>query len=177
MTLFTDKILKATVSDLPQLMETFMACTAEMKKHGIDQWNYQYPEPTEVLNDIRAGMVYVIKNSKRIVASVTLNEKQDAQYENVVWGFPSDKVLVMHRLAVHPVSQGMGISKRLCKFTDDFALKNGYEVIRLDAYSDNPVSNNLYLSQGYEIAAGVCFFHGVKKPFYCYEKKIKKGEL
>lgn len=171
--LFTDKIIKATISDLPLIMETFMACTAEMKKHGIDQWNYQYPFPTEVLKDIQKGTVFIFKNHKRVIGTITLNRDQDIQYRNINWNYKAENIMVMHRLAVHPASQGLGFSKKLCAFAEKYTLDNGCEVIRLDAYSENPVSNNLYLSQGYSIAPGVCYYHGVKRPFYCYEKKLK----
>ena len=172
MDLLTNRIVKATVSDLPLVIETFMACTAELKKQGINQWNYQYPEPTEVLKDIKNGTVFIIKNTKRVIASITLNQKQDIQYQNVDWQQKDAKVLVMHRLAVHPISQGEGFAKKMCKFAEKHALKLGLNSIRLDAFSDNPASNNLYLSLGYEVAAGICYYHDVKKPFFCYEKDL-----
>ena len=172
MNILTNKIVKASVVDLPAVMETFMDCTAEMRKYGIDQWNYQYPEPTQVLNDIRSGNLYVIKNSNRVLATVTLDQNQDKQYQKIDWIHKTKKVLVMHRLGVHPTVQGMGYGKRLCLFAEDHARRLKLEVIRLDAYSENPASNNLYLSLGYEIAPGVCYYNDVKKPFYCYEKDI-----
>ncbi len=172
MNLLLNRITKAAIADLPMVMETFMACTAELKKHGINQWNYQYPEPTEVLNDIKDGTVFIIKNSKRVVACITLNTKQDIQYKKVDWVHKDAKVMVMHRLAVHPASQGLGFAKKMCQFAEEHALKNGFNCIRLDAFSDNPSSNSLYLSLGYEIASGICYYHDVKKPFYCYEKEL-----
>lgn len=166
------KIVKATVEDLPSIMETFIACTSEMRKHGIDQWDYQYPEPATVLDDIRRGEVFVIKNHNRCLATVTIDDRQDKQYAKIGWKHRNGKVLVMHRLAVHPLAQGEGLGKLLCRFTEEFALDNGYSNIRLDAYSGNPVSNCLYLDLGYEKAEGHCYFHGNPKPFYCYEKDL-----
>lgn len=166
-------ILKAEVSDLPLIMETFLACTSELRKMGIDQWDFHYPDPTSVLNDIRDGRLYLVRNEKRCLGTITLTDEQDRQYDDVGWKFPGARVLVVKRLAVHPVVQGEGLGKRLSLFAEQFGRKHRYETIRLDTYSLNPVSNGLYRSMGYEMADGFCYFHNRLKPYYCYEKPIR----
>jgi ribosomal protein S18 acetylase RimI-like enzyme len=167
-------IQRAQVADLPLVMETFMACTSEMRKNGIQQWDYTYPEPGQVLNDIKAENVYVIKNQNRCIATVTLDDQQDRQYENIKWNYTDGKTLVIHRMAVHPVAQREGYGNLLCNFSLNYGKMKGYDNIRLDAYSGNLASNKMYIKHGFEVAEGFCFFHGNLKPFICYEATLLK---
>lgn len=169
-------IQKAQVGDLPLIMETFIACTSDMRKHGINQWDYTYPEPGQVLADIKSGTVFLIKRNNRCIATITLDNKQDKQYNQVNWSYNGGEALVIHRMAVHPLSQSEGYGKLLCQFAFDFARLRGYSNIRLDAYSGNPVSNILYQKCGFQVAEGFCFFHGNLKPFICYEAPISLSE-
>ncbi len=162
----------ANIDDLPTLMETFIACTSEMRKNNILQWDYTYPTPGLVLDDIEDENVFIIKRNNRSLGTIALNENQNKQYQNVNWKYNEGKILVIHRLSVHPLVQGEGIGKQLSLFAEDYARKNGYNAIRLDAYSKNPISNRMYQKLGYEKADGSCYFHGNPEPFNCYEKRI-----
>lgn len=166
------EIQPAQIEDLPSIMETFIACTSEMRKFGIMQWDYQYPAPQTVFKDIQKGNVFLVKKGNRCVATITLDEVQDEQYKKINWHYRDERPLIIHRMAVHPVVQGEGLGKWLCEFAENYGRLNGYENIRLDAFSGNPVSNKLYLSMGYEKADGLCYFHGNNLAFYCYEKHI-----
>jgi len=166
------EIRPAQIEDLPLIMETFIACTSEMRKFGIMQWDYQYPAPQTVFRDIQKGNVFVVMRAGRCIATVTLDEQQDEQYKKINWHHRDARPLIIHRMAVHPLAQGEGLGKWLCEFAVDYARLNGYENIRLDAYSGNPASNKLYQSMGFEKAEGLCYFHGNNIAFYCYEKHL-----
>ncbi len=47
--------------------------------------------------------------------------------------------MVIHRLAVDPEFQGLGLSSILMKYVENYAIKNSYFAIRLDAYTGNEV--------------------------------------
>ncbi len=162
----------ALIEDVDSIMDIFIACTDAMVAAGIHQWNYTYPTPKVVTQDIRKQEAYVFKEGEKCLATITLNTDQDKQYENINWSFPSDKVFVIHRLAVHPQAQGRGFGKQLCLLAEQVAQEQGCEVIRLDAYSENTISNQLYLRLGYQIADGYCYFHGNDIPFKCFEKRL-----
>jgi ribosomal protein S18 acetylase RimI-like enzyme len=68
------------------------------------------------------------------------------------------------------MAQGGGIARKLLKYADDFAVKNGYGTIRLDAFTQNERALRLYEKNGYEKVGSVLFRKG---EFYCYEKKMK----
>ena len=166
------KIEKASLDDVASIMDLFAACTKELQIAKIDQWDGSYPTATIFQRDIKAGEVFIIKDNQKLLATITLNGQQDEQYRLIDWKFRSKEVLVIHRLAVNPETQGLGFGKKLCQFAEVFGLENGFEVIRLDAYSGNPVSCRMYEKLNYHKANGLCWFHGNKLPFYCFEKKL-----
>ena len=166
------KIEKAVIDDIPLIMKLFEVCTKAMLKAQIDQWDGLYPTATIFKNDIQKGCVFVIKEKDILLATITLNDQQDKQYHQIDWNTQTDKVLVIHRLAVSPDAQGQGLGKKLCLFAETYGTENGFEVIRLDAYSGNPISCRMYEKLQYRKAKGFCWFHGNKLPFYCFEKKL-----
>ncbi len=167
-----DDVKIAQIEDIPLLMDIFIKCTDHMLAKGIQQWHYDYPNEQVISKDIKNKALFMIKNELGALATITLNEQQDQQYKNIRWKYTEGKVLVIHRLAVHPRSQGMGLGKKLCLFTENFAQANGFSIIRLDAYAGNPASNHIYTQLGYQKADGLCHFHNNPLPFYCYEKEI-----
>jgi len=166
------QIRMATLNDVDEIASLFKQVTDQMKAQGIEQWHYHYPLASHVTQDIMAehGHVYMIGN--QIAGTITIDTKQDSQYQNVQWQYPTDLCVVIHRLGVHPSFQGRGISKTLCRYAEHVALQQNIHHIRLDAYSLNPISNQLYASLGYHLADGFCHFHGNDAPFFCYEKRL-----
>ena len=152
------EISKGQLSDVENTLQMFVAITDALLENGVDQWNYDYPDTETLTNDVEDGSNYVIRGKDKILASIALNEIQDEQYRKIHWKCRNESVLVIHRLGVHPKAQGMGLGKKMCRFAEDYAQRNGYKRIRLDAYSRYPVSKRLYLSLGYHQANGYCYF-------------------
>jgi GNAT superfamily N-acetyltransferase len=153
------------------ILECFKRCTQRLLEIGIDQWDYSYPSLKDINADIQAGTCFIIINPAGI-ACITINQIQDPQYEKIRWRYLAPHVFVIHRLAVDPALAGRGFGKELCLFAEDHVKKMDGSVLRLDTYTKNPISNRLYTSLEYDVADGFCYFHGIKTPFICYEKKL-----
>jgi len=166
------QIRLAEMEDAEKIALLFKLVTDSMRANNVLQWHYKYPLVEHVIKDIENNTCYVFEIDGQIAGTITIDNNQDVQYKNVHWKYPTDICYVIHRLGVHPSYQGRKISKTLCLFAEHLALQNQIQYIRLDAYSLNPISNNLYPSLGYHLADGVCFFHGNDAPFNCYEKEI-----
>lgn len=164
-------IVRATEQDIISVMDMISECIKSMEAQGIYQWNKVYPNSEIIENDITNGYGYVIKDNNRCIAYVAINEEQSPEYSQIVWSTDESKVLVIHRLSVHPESQGKGIARRLMEFIEDFARSNEYSCIRLDAYSVNAAALRLYDRMGYK-RSGQIFFPFRDLPFYCYEKVL-----
>lgn len=170
------EIQRPTPEDIPEIADLFRLATDAMLAAGIDQWNYTYPLSSHILQDLDSQSIFIYEDNDRILATITLDGCQDEQYRKIKWVYPGSKPLVIHRLAVHPDAQGMGLATKMCMFAEDYATRHDFNSIRLDAYSRNPVSLNLYRKLGYKKAGGYCYFHKNPVPFFCFEKMVKLPE-
>ena len=81
--------------------------------------------------------------------------------------------MVVHRMAVNSNFRNQGVGISLLKFSEELALKNGISYLKTDTYSINDKMNSLFKKFGFRLA-GEMEFLGKEKPFYCYDKIIKK---
>ena len=165
------KITKASEQHLAEILSLCSDCSQIMKSKGIDQWDEVYPNKEIFLNDINNNSLYIarIENSQEIIACIVLNEYQDPEYKDIKWSFDQGKIAVIHRLMVHPKSEGRGIARNLVEFIEKLAKENGYTALRLDVFSQNLRSFNFYKKQGYHVSGKVNFRKG---EFLCCEKMI-----
>ncbi len=61
---------------------------------------------------LRVRSVTFLKDNGKCVAYVAINEEQSPEYSQINWFTDGRKVLVIHRLSVHPEFQGKGIAKK-----------------------------------------------------------------
>ncbi|MEM1220136.1 MAG: GNAT family N-acetyltransferase [Bacteroidota bacterium] len=160
----------ATAEDLPQLLTFFAQVRKGLEGAGIYQWGPAYPAAEQIRKDIAEQHVFCW--GEKMVGTITLDQQQSSQYEAVQWQIIGRQIGVIHRLAVHPDYWGQGLAKKLCLFAEEWGRSQGWEAIRLDTYSENPASQRLYESLGYQRAEGSCYFHDNPAPFFLYEKRI-----
>ena len=140
-----------------------------MNTQNIYQWDDIYPSYALLKEDIHNKTLFVFKNKGHIVGITVLNEQQEPEYQNISWKYQEGKVLVVHRLCIHPNFQGQGIAKQLMTFTEQYAKSNNYNSIRLDAFKQNENAVLLYKNRKYHQAGIVNFRKGA---FYCFEKNV-----
>jgi len=157
------------------LFQILLNCRQELDRKGIYQWTDHYPTRAIVENDIQLRHLYCMRLQEQYLGLVCINEEQDAAYTSVHWHMNSGKILVVHRLAVNPASQGQGIASKLMDFAENYARTNGYASVRLDAFSENKQVLKFYESRKY-IKRGEVFFPGRQVPFFCYEKELNPIE-
>jgi len=141
-------------------------------KQGIYQWDDGYPDASSRWQNPGGGDTWIMRDGDVLTASVTLDRNQDPQYEKIGWAYPSDRFLVVHRLCTHPGYQGRGLARQLAYFAEQQAQDLQLDVIRLDAYLGNPVSQKLYRSLGYHEAYGYCYYPPRDIMCNCFEKWV-----
>lgn len=142
-------IKKGTPSLIPAIKTLFRACVIHMKSQGIWQWNEDYPAIENIRQDIERGELYYIGEDEEVWATITLNDEQESQYQDITWNCKEGKILVIHRLATHPEKQGSGFAQQLMTFSEEYARSNDYAAIRLDSYEANLRSQDFYRKMGY----------------------------
>lgn len=168
-------VRQAKPQEIANILEIFTLVTDWMVAKGINQWNYTYPNSKVVSDDIEAKSNWVaLWDDKQIVGTITLNQDFDEQYATVKWDDSTQlsDIWSIHRLAVHPKHFGKGIGKGLCQYAEEYIAAQGGKAIRLDAYSENQISNKLYANLGYSLKEGKLYFHNNEIPFNAYEKLL-----
>lgn len=153
---------------LSRIMDIVTASIQRMESEGIDQWNVRYPNREIFEQDIAKGTLHGYVDNDQLQGVICLNEEQSPEYYGLPWITAGDKVLVIHRLVVHPEMQHQGIARQLMDYAENHAEKHGYTSIRLDVYSGNPYAIRLYEKRGFQ-RVGEVRFPGRRLPFYCYE--------
>ena len=107
------QIEKAKQTDVKKIMEVFKDCTEALLKTGVRQWDGTYPTIEMFQNDIEAGAVFVIKNGRVILATITLNQQQDEQYKNIKWKFPAKKTIDHSSVSCQPKNTRKRVGKTI----------------------------------------------------------------
>lgn len=156
--------------DLPEILELLRLLVIDMQQKGLDNWDETYPAEM-IPVDIDNKHLYKIAEDNVILGILALNEEQDQSYAQLTWQYKG-KALTVHRLAVHPKAQRKGIGRRLMTFAEEFAQKEGYNAIRLDAYSKGFIKD-FYEKLNYQTVG-----HVILNPeldfFVCLEKEIRR---
>jgi ribosomal protein S18 acetylase RimI-like enzyme len=166
-----DCIRIAQINDLEAAAAIVRDAAQSMNEQGIYQWDEIYPNNAVLQKDIEQRHMHLMVRGGEIVGLITLNEEQSPEYGDVSWSFQG-RVRVVHRLTVAQRHQGKGLASRLMDFVETDAISQGYDAIRLDAFTLNPIAIHLYESRDYKKAGTIRFRKGL---FFCYEKNLKSG--
>jgi len=164
-------IIQPSQDFIPTIMNLLSASTKHMESNGINQWGDFYPTKEIIKTDIQTKTLYTAVDNNILFGVINISENQEEQYNSIDWSDDSDKILVIHRLAVHPEYQKQGIARKLMDYAENYGQENGYSSIRLDAYSINKRVLRFYENLRY-IKRGEVFFPNRDAPFYCYEKLL-----
>jgi len=165
-------ITTAEKTSIPDIMNLISECISGMEAQGIYQWGDFYPTLDIITKDIQCESLYIMQNQKDCLGIISFDQEQEAEYEKIKWLSDKSPVLIVHRLAVFPKWQGLGIARKLMDYAERFAIENEYASIRLDVYSGNRRAIKFYEQRSYK-KTGQVFFPMREHPFYCYEKVLK----
>ncbi len=163
------RIVKATISDLPQIVAMTQDCAKNLIALGIFQWNENYPSREILERDIELEQIWKLEINTTIAGIIVLTEIEDLEYKNVKWLTKNPNNLYVHRLAIYPDYQGKGYARKLMDFAEAYAEENKYESIRLDTFSQNKRNQKFYESRNYLKLESIYFLKQSEFPFYCYE--------
>ena len=99
-TMLSSEILQGRREDVESTHQMFVSITDTLLANGVDQWNYDYPDPETLMEDVVNEDNFVIREGGKVLASIALNEVQDEQYRKIHWKHRDEGVLVIHRLGV-----------------------------------------------------------------------------
>jgi len=158
----------ARIEELDSVYSLVQEAIRHMDNQGIPQWDDIYPSKVVLNADIENRQMHLIEVEGRVAGLIVINEDQSPEYAGVAWRH-GGRVLVVHRLTIHPDYQRHKLAFYLMDFAEEMAATGNYDCIRLDAFTRNPAAFALYENRGYRKAGIVRFRKG---NFFCFEKKI-----
>ncbi|MEW9702684.1 hypothetical protein [Paenibacillus sp. SI8] len=99
-------IVFASKHQVHLIMRLLRSVTRHLRKTGIFQWDFFYPNRWVVSKDVKNEMMYIVLQNQLCVGAVAINEEQSEQYASLPWQDTNGRPGVIHRLAVHPEYQG-----------------------------------------------------------------------
>jgi ribosomal protein S18 acetylase RimI-like enzyme len=166
------RIRQAEPRDLDSAWSLIDRCRSALAARGIHQWDDGYPTRETTAADVARGALFVLETDDgNCVACVALDESQSPEYTSLVWT-TTEPALVVHRLCVDPSAQGRGYGRQLMEFAESHAAEQGFASVRLDAYTGNPRSVELYRRRGYR-EVGQVRFPRRALPFWCFELDLR----
>lgn len=160
-----------SINDLKSITTLYTSVTKHLRNKGVSQWDRFYPNRFVIGKDLKSGRLHAILNDGFCIGAVVVNEDQSSKYTSLPWSDQEGRPAVIHRLAVHPDSQGKGIGKQLLLYAEELAKSQGFTSIRLDAYTANPAAIMMYERAGYK-PIGQIRFPFRKQPYQCFEKVL-----
>ncbi|WP_037318158.1 GNAT family N-acetyltransferase [Salegentibacter sp. Hel_I_6] len=165
-------IRKANQNDLREIKKLTEACAKSLQQQNIFQWNENYPSLEKLQNDIQKQELYVFEEENMIISIIVLTSKMDEVYRTINWLGKTDNNLYVHRLATHPEFWGKGYARKMMDYAEEFAIKQNFNSIRLDTFSQNKRNQKFYEAREYTKLGDVYFPHKNDQPFHCYEKLL-----
>jgi GNAT superfamily N-acetyltransferase len=161
----------ATPADIPAIMQIVRRVVPLMRAAGNLQWDDDYPNPEAFTKDIAAAQLWVAELGLRIAGVAALTTDQEPEYADAGWDIATPAVVV-HRLAVHPDLQGLGVAAALMQQAETVAVDRGIRELRVDTNTQNPATQRLLPKLGYRLVGeiGLAFRPGLR--FLCYEKRL-----
>jgi ribosomal protein S18 acetylase RimI-like enzyme len=164
-------IRKATLSDIPLVMQLIQKVVPLMIASGNYQWNDVYPNAQVFEQDVELSQLWVADIDGNVAGISAITTDQYPGYADVGLDI-NEPAIVTHRLAVDPGYRGLGIAEALLNEAEHEAIRRNIPLLRIDTNTQNHATQKLFPKLGYVLAGeiGLEFRPGLR--FYCYEKKL-----
>jgi RimJ/RimL family protein N-acetyltransferase len=161
------EIIKITNEELDYVVNLYKDVIVKMEESNIFQWDEIYPDRSILKDDIIKEQMFGIKMNNEIVSVFVINNEFDKEYLNGNWQYNQNNYKVIHRICVKSNCQNAGIGTKTMITIEEYLKNNHVGSIRLDAFSNNPISLRMYNKLGYKKVGEATWRKGL---FYLLEK-------
>ncbi len=135
-----------------------------------------HPTRAEAVEAAREGAFYVAEAGGDLCGTMIMNHTAEAGFSDAHWQVdaPTDKVCVIHSLAVHPAYMRKGLGRQFVAYALDTAKKQGAKEVRLSILKGNTPAVHLYETSGFSYVATVSLgYEEIGLPWFdLYEKTL-----
>ena len=147
----------ATPEDIPRIMEIVADAKRSLHRHGVDQWQGEYPMPEVFSRDIGRGECFLLRHGGETAGFFVLSRLEEPCYNELTDGkWTADMpCCVLHRAAVAAEYRGSGMSGYLIRCVEDQCREWGLRCIRTDTHRKNKAMQTLLRENGFRYRGNV----------------------
>lgn len=159
------QIRKATITDLPDILDIYAYARTFMKEHGNpNQWKDNYPPVELTTQDIETGCLHVClvptNGNDKIGGVFYFHKGDDPAYQNIDGSWLNDRpYAVIHRVATAPDTKGVAT------FCLNWAFEQ-YPNIKIDTHDDNIPMQHLLAKLGFTCCGHTTLANGDTRRIY-----------
>lgn len=165
------QIERAKIGDLDSIWQIILYAKESRKRDGSTQWQNGYPFRETILEDIKQGNAYVMRNEEGIQVYVAVIFGKEQAYENIEGKWLSDgDYCAVHRLAISETMKGKGLAQKMLQEVENIAKENQVLSIKIDTNFDNIPMLKIIEKLGYAYCGEV---YQNNEPRKAFEKLLK----
>ena len=165
-------IRKGAPADLGEIWPLVQEAVAEMNAAGNPQWGPDYPTMSHYAQAIADGELYAACGGDGAILGVAVfNTEEEDDYADLSGWEECSPALVVHKMAVSPKAQRMGVASALLQYAFDLARSRGLRSIRMDTYCMNGRMQCLMYKHGFHYV-GNCHYPERPLAYRAFEKVL-----
>ncbi len=164
---------KATLKDVPQIMNIIYKAQENFRIKGIDQWQNNYPNEEIIKDDIDKGYGFVLVDNDSIIGYVAISFDGEETYNKIYDGkWLSDlEYAVVHRVAIDEEYKGKGYSYIIMENVEKYCTDNGVYSIKVDTHIKNIPMQKVLSRLNYNYCGKIYIRDGSER--IAFEKLLK----
>lgn len=165
------RLERAKIEDLDPIWQIILYAKEMRKRDGSTQWQNGYPFRETILEDIRQGNAYVMRNENGVQVYVAVIFGKEQAYENIEGKWLSDgDYCAVHRLAISEIMKGKRLAQKMLQQVEHIAKEKGVLSIKIDTNFDNIPMLKIIEKLGYAYCGEV---YQNNEPRKAFEKLLK----
>ena len=165
-----EALVRASARDAEEVYALYRAAAAHGRARGSSDWDDDYPAMANILSDLEAHGLFVLRREGRIVAAISAVPPVDLEeLEEYAVPWTPARAVELCRFCVSPEAQGTGLAKRVFLSILEILRAEGIEAVRYLCAKANPAAYRLYTSLGHRQLGEVRHW---ETDFYCFEQVL-----
>ncbi|MBR8836106.1 MAG: GNAT family N-acetyltransferase [Stigonema ocellatum SAG 48.90 = DSM 106950] len=171
-------IRRVNVSDVPPLHNIWLTCGRDLKnRFGLSHWMPPTYPLEQMLKDAMEQEVYALTVGENLVGTFTLEMTATVplsyiKYGNILWQIWDVPAVYVHKLAILPDWQGLGLGTWCMGAIEKLAAHGGYHAVRLDGVKTHPKLLSFYKTRGYQEVGELIYNSDVWVDAIVFEKVL-----
>lgn len=144
------KVRLAKRNDMQDIMHLIIQAKVFLAEQNIDQWQNEYPNENDILQDLEQKNGYVLCENTNIVGYVCISFDGERCYDVIRGSFLSQQpYATVHRMAVANEKKGKGLAGKLFDFAEELCMERKIHSIRVDTDEKNLLMQRVFQKQGF----------------------------